>query len=371
MRLMKIEEKSCIKLGVTILIVYLTIRYWENVEGLSQLFISSVIPLIAGMIIAYIVNILMSFYEHHYLPKYKKAIVQKSRRPVCMLLAFVTLIAVLVLVVGLVIPELLACGQLILAEIPDVMHNIMEWCQDKKFLSEDVLESLSEIDWRKWTSDIIQTVTSGIGSAVDVIISIISSVISGVVTAVVGIVFAIYLLLGKEKLKIQFDSVCNYYLNNKVYTKGKYVLGVLNESFHKYIVGQCTEAVVLGVLCAIGMLILRLPYATMIGTLIGFTALIPVAGAYIGAFVGAFMIFTVSPIKVLIFLIFIVILQQVEGNLIYPKVVGSSLGLPAVWVLAAVAVGGGVLGIPGMMLGVPLTAAIYRLVSEDVNRNKG
>ena len=116
----------------------------------------------------------------------------------------------------------------------------------------------------------------------------------------------------------------------------------------------------------LGMMIIRLPYATMIGALIGFTALIPVAGAYIGAFVGAFMILTVAPVKALIFLVFIVVLQQLEGNLIYPRVVGSSLGLPAIWVLAAVTVGGGVLGVPGMLLGVPLTAAVYRLVRNDV-----
>lgn len=132
--------------------------------------------------------------------------------------------------------------------------------------------------------------------------------------------------------------------------------------------GQCTEAVILGALCTIGMLVLNLPYATMTGAVIAFTALIPVAGAYIGAGVGAFMILTVSPAKAIIFLIFIVILQQLEGNLIYPRVVGSSLGLPAIWVLTAVTLGGGLMGIPGMLLCVPLAAALYRLVKEDVNR---
>ena len=136
---------------------------------------------------------------------------------------------------------------------------------------------------------------------------------------------------------------------------------VLNQSFHSFIVGQCTEAVILGLLCMGGMLLLRLPYAAMIGCLVGFTALIPIAGAYIGAVVGAFMIFTVSPVKAVIFIVFLVALQQLEGNLIYPRVVGSSIGLPGVWVLAAVTVGGGVLGIGGMLLGVPIAAAIYQL----------
>ena len=154
-----------------------------------------------------------------------------------------------------------------------------------------------------------------------------------------------------------------------MYNKITYVLSILNDCFRKYIVGQCTEAVILGLLCIIGMLILQLPYATMIGALIALTALIPVAGAYIGAVVGAFMILTVSPIKALIFLIFLVILQQFEGNIIYPKVVGSSLGLPGIWVLAAITVGGGIMGIFGMLIGVPIVAAIYRIVKNDVNKS--
>ena len=144
------------------------------------------------------------------------------------------------------------------------------------------------------------------------------------------------------------------------------ILGIFDDCFRKYLVGQCTEAVILGALCALGMMIFKFPYAVMIGTLIGFTALIPVAGAYIGAAVGAIMILTVSPVQSLLFLVFIVVLQQIEGNLIYPKVVGSSLGLPALWVLAAVTIGGGVMGIPGMLLGVPISAALYRLIKQDV-----
>ena len=145
-----------------------------------------------------------------------------------------------------------------------------------------------------------------------------------------------------------------------------YVLEVVNDCFHRYIVGQCIEAVIIGSLCALGMAILRLPYATMVGALVAFTALIPVAGAYIGAAVGAFMILTVDPVKAVVFLIFLVILQQFEGNVIYPKVVGSSMGLPGIWVLAAVTVGGGMMGIAGMLLGVPLAAAAYRILRDDV-----
>ena len=164
-----------------------------------------------------------------------------------------------------------------------------------------------------------------------------------------------------------FRSLSARYLPKKVTEKFYYVAGVVNQSFHSFIVGQCTEAVILGLLCMGGMLQLMLPYAAMIGCLVGFTALIPVAGAYIGAVVGAFMIFTVSPVKAVIFIAFLVALQQLEGNLVYPRVVGSSIGLPGVWVLAAVTVGGGVMGVGGMLLGVPLAAAAYQLLKNDMN----
>ena len=147
-----------------------------------------------------------------------------------------------------------------------------------------------------------------------------------------------------------------------------YVLDTANKSFSSFIVGQCTEAVILGTLCTVGMLIFRFPYAAMTGTVVGVTALIPIVGAYIGAVVGGFMIFTQDPIQALLFLVFLVVLQQLEGNLIYPRVVGTSIGLPGIWVLAAVTIGGGAAGISGMLLGVPLAATLYRLLNDSVDR---
>ena len=195
-----------------------------------------------------------------------------------------------------------------------------------------------------------------------------SATVSTAFTAVVSIIFSIYLLLGKEKLGRQISLVMKTYLKPAWYSHLVYFLETLHSCFRRFVVGQCTEAVILGLLCMGGMMLLRFPYASMVGALIGFTALIPVAGAYIGAGVGAFMIFTVSPFQSLLFLIFIAILQQLEGNLIYPKVVGSSIGLPGIWVLAAVTIGGGVLGIGGMLLAVPLAAALYQMLRVDVAR---
>ena len=156
------------------------------------------------------------------------------------------------------------------------------------------------------------------------------------------------------------------YLGETALNRLVYVSRTVDNSFHSFIVGQCLDAVILGALCIIGMTVFRFPYAMMIGCLVGFTALIPIAGAYIGAAVGAFMIFTVNPLQALLFVVFLVVLQQLEGNLIYPKIVGASIGLPGIYVLAAITVGGGVMGIPGMLLGVPVTAALYQMLKANM-----
>lgn len=213
----------------------------------------------------------------------------------------------------------------------------------------------------------LKAVLSGFGGVMSSVVSVVGSVISSVVTVAVALIFSIYLLTGKEKLISQSKRMISTYLP-KADKKIFYVLNTLNDSFHRFIVGQCTEAVILGGLCMIGMWIFRFPYAVMVGVLIGFTALIPIAGAYIGAGVGAFMILTESPLQALLFLVFIVVLQQLEGNLVYPKVVGSSIGLPGIWVLAAITIGGGLMGVLGMLLAVPLLATVYKLIQADVRK---
>ena len=367
---MKIEWKSCFKVSVSLFLLYLCVTYWPSVANIAALMLGAAMPLLLGCVIAYLVNILMSCYEKYYFTKSTSRAINRSRRPVCMIAAFLTLVAVVYLIIRLILPQLWSCVEVIIAGVPGVLQNVVKFIEEYEILPENITETLFQIDWRSKISQIIQVLTSGIGSVVDVLIATVSSVFSWIVSALMSVIFAIYLLSGKEKLGRQFHKLTRCYLKDSWVKKLEYVLGVLNDCFHKYIVGQCTEAVIIGVLCALGMLLLKLPYAAMIGALVAFTALIPVAGAYIGAFVGAFMILTVSPVKAIIFLIFIVVLQQLEGNIIYPKVVGSSMGLPGIWVLAAVTIGGGVMGIPGMLLGVPLAAAAYQLVSDDVNKER-
>lgn len=363
---MELKWKSCLKIVCSIVLVYAAIHYWGNIEGFIKLGISAALPLVIGGVMAYAVNILMTFYESHYFIKSKNNIVRKSQRPVCMFGAFVTLFVVFAVVVGLVVPEFVACIRLLIEKVPGVVADVVSKLKNSNIMTEDFASMLTSIDIEGKAEELIGTLTSGIGNVMGTVVDVVSSLFSGIVTFILAFIFAIYLLAGKEKLGIQADIVMKRYMKEKHYEKAKYILSVLNDSFHKYIVGQCTEAVILGVLCTIGMLILGLPYATMIGALIALTALIPVAGAYIGAGVGAFMILTVSPIQAAIFLVYIVILQQLEGNLIYPRVVGSSMGLPVIWVLVAVTLGGGVMGILGMLLGVPIAATLYQLVKEDV-----
>lgn len=364
---MKIEWKTCLRVGVSIFLLYLCINYWSVVAGFLSAAVGAASPLIVGGVIAYLVNILMRLYERHYFPKAKKKWLIKSRRPVCMTFAFVTLVAVVALVVWLVVPQLISCVQLIISEVPDAIKSIVKWLDSMNVLPKNIEETLTAIDWKSQIGQIANFLASGVGSVTDIVVGTVSSVFSGIVTSLIGVIFAIYILSGKDTLGRQFDRVMKHFLPEKHYSKLTHTLGVADDCFRRYIVGQCTEAVILGVLCALGMMILKLPYAAMIGALVAFTALIPVAGAYIGAAVGALMIFTVSPVKVIVFLVFLVILQQLEGNLVYPRVVGSSMGLPGIWVLAAVTVGGGVMGVMGMLLGVPLAAVAYRLLREKLN----
>lgn len=361
--------RSCFMVGITVFLLFLCIHYWPTVNSLISGVIGAASPIFIGCIIAYPLNILMSFYERHWFPKTKKRFAVKTRRPVCLVLAVITLLAIITLVLGLVIPQFIDCIKLIINAFPGAVGKITAFLEKYKILTDNTIEYLKSIDWQSWLKDAAALLTSGIGSVMEAVFVTVSSVFSGLVTALLSIIFAVYLLIGKNRLSSQVDRLMKRYMKPKWYDRTRYTVGIIDDCFRRYIVGQCIEALILGALCTIGMLIFRLPYAPMIGALIALTALIPIAGAYIGAGVGAFLILMESPIKAVFFLIFIVILQQLEGNLIYPRVVGSSIGLPGIWVLAAVTIGGGVMGIGGMLLGVPLAAALYRIIRNDVNKN--
>ena len=284
-------------------------------------------------------------------------------------LAILALLAIVSFVAWLVLPEFIAAVILLLETLPDTIQDAIDWARRAHFLPPQIIAYLDGVNWDSIFDGLIDVVKNYGGDAVNFIISTVSSVVSWIVTIFISFIFAVYLLVNKETLASQSHRIMHRFLHEEWCAKVEYLLRVLSDCFRRYIVGQSVEAVILGTLCTLGMLILQLPYATMIGALVAFTALIPIAGAYIGGAVGAVMMFTVSPIKALVFLVFLVILQQLEGNLIYPRVVGTSLGLPGIWVLAAVTVGGGVGGILGMIIGVPLAAALYRLIRHNMRKH--
>lgn len=364
----KLETKNIITLGITVFVLYLCIHYWSTVSGLLGTVFEALMPLLIGGIIAYLLNILMSFYERHFFPNTKKTIIKKCRRAICLLLSIVSLLGVSGVIIGLIVPQLVSCVKLLVTELPAAFEDVVLQLEQADILSKDLIRKLSEVNFQSEIRQIIEAVFSGIGNILNLFSSVVSSVISGVTSTFLAFAFAVYLLIGKDKLAGQADRLMKRWMKDGLYKKVRYVMAVVNDSFHRFVVGQCTEAVILGTLCTIGMLILRLPYAVMIGAVIAFTALIPMVGAFLGGAVGAFLIFMVSPVKALIFLIFLIVLQQVEGNLIYPRVVGSSIGLPGIWVLAAVTIGGGVFGIFGMLIGVPIAAALYRLIKNDLHQ---
>ncbi|MCC8131797.1 MAG: AI-2E family transporter [Ruminococcus sp.] len=378
---MKLEWKTCFKAIVSAAILFLFIHFVDSIFAALGIVMNALNPLIAGLIIAYVVNIPTSFYEKHYFPNSEKKAVAKSRRPVCMLLGYLTIVLVIVLVLLLVIPQFVSCIKTFIDQLPSLVLQILENKTIVGLLPDAVIEWLEGIDWNEIASNVssivgiisllsasLTDVISDIQGTVNTVTSVAPTVVSALSTVLVGIVFSVYFLSAKDRILGQLRKLSKTYLKPKWHERIYYVLGTLNESYHGYIVVQCTEAVLLGTLCTIGMLILGLPYPTMIGALIGLTALIPIVGAWIGTIIGAFMILTVSPIQAVIFVLFILVLQFIDNYFIYPKIVGRSIGLPSVWVLAAVSIGGGLFGIPGMLICVPLFSAIYKLIKTDVGK---
>lgn len=354
-------------------LLILGIRYFDVLLGGAGNLWSIMMPLTMGCVIAYVLNIILRVLEKLYFPGAKSSAVHRSRRPVCIVLSMVLIAAVIFLVFRLVIPELVSAISIIGAGIPVLFERAVDWIAVNAETFPGVAEELQnlKIDWNSLGDSVLNYLKAGLGGFLNSTVSIVTSVVGGVVNFVIALIFAIYILSSKEKLAGQVKRIVRAYAKPEWMTAGKRIVVTADQTFSSFIIGQVTEAVILGTLCTIGMLIFQFPYAPMIGAFIGATALIPIVGAYLGAAVGVIMILTQDPVKAVLFVLFIVVLQQLEGNLIYPKVVGSSIGLPGIWVLAAVTVGGGLLGIPGMLLGVPAAATLYKLLAYDVNqRNK-
>ena len=373
---LKHEHKRYIKIGITVFVLFLLMYYWSRIESAGLTLLYAVTPLVGGFVVAYILNIPMSFFERVLFGKCKSAAAARIKRPLCMLLSAAAVTALIFLIVTLIVPELVSCLKLIVRELPPILEDWYNTLEERYgfsgLLEENFRKTFGEnADWQDIAKKAMDFVINGLGGVMGSVFTFISAVFSTVFSVFVSLVFAAYLLNGKERLTAGLNRLLRTYLKPRVRAGCGRGVSVFDDCFHRFIVGQCTEAVILGVLCMLGMFIFRFPYATMIGALIGFTALIPIAGAYIGAAVGAFMIFTAdSLLSALLFVVFIVVLQQIEGNLIYPKVVGASVGLPGIWVLAAITIGGAVGGIFGMLFAVPIGASFYKLLKTDMDERE-
>lgn len=371
---MKLDWKSCLMACISIFALYLAIHYWSSITTFAGVVTSAASTLVMGGVIAYVVNILMSFYERKIAPRCTRSLWLKVRRPLCMALSFLTVVVALVLLVQLIVPQLVECFDKLTAALVKAVPEMYSWLDERLNLSAFLQEQdlsfalpTTTDGWRTLLEKSAAVLVNGLGGVMNAAVTVTTSLFGTIVTLFMSLIFACNILAGKEKLGCQFNRLFTRIIGEKLMRHVRHVLEVLDSCFHAYIVGQLIEALILGSLCAIGMLILQLDYALMIGALIGVMALIPIAGAYIGAAIGAIMLFSVEPIQAVIFLVFLLILQQIEGNLIYPRTVGSTLHLPGLWVLAAVTIGGGVMGITGMLIFVPLTAALYRLLGEWVS----
>lgn len=368
----RLAAKWIIGIISTCILIYLGVRHIEHVAGAILWLVNLFKPLLLGAILALILNVPMSVIEQRLFKNSKEIRKMKVRRPLAILLALVLVLGIFVSIAFLVVPELIEAVKFI-AKIAVTALDTLAQLEESTDLSQMPLGeyfSKIDIDWIGLRNQLEQWFSGWGGTAVNQAMDTISTVVGNLVTFFIGLVFSIYGLANKELLKRQFCRLIRVWLPHKMSESLLHVLSVCNRTFRHFIVGQATEAVILGTLCMAGMAILRIPYAPMIGALVGVTALIPIVGAFVGTIVGAIMILTVDPFKAFVFVVFLWILQQVEGNLIYPRVVGSKINLPAIWVLAAVTVGGNLSGPLGMLLGVPIASAAYYLLREATNKRE-
>lgn len=330
-----------------------------------------IFPFILGGAIAFVLNVPMSFIERNLFPEERKEkgkAAKKLARPVSMLIVLAAVIGVVVLVMFVLIPQLANTFANLGESIQAFLPKVQVWVKEVFHGNKEIMAWVNnlEFDWDKIMSTGIDFLTSGAGSVLDSTLTAAKSIVSSIATFFIAFVFAIYILLQKEKLGVQARKVLFAFVRKGRAEAALEVLSLTYSTFSSFLTGQCVEAIILGCMFVVAMGVLRLPYALLVGIVIAFTALIPIFGAFIGCAVGAFLIFMVNPVKALIFVILFLVLQQIEGNLIYPHVVGNSVGLPSIWVLAAVSVGGNLMGVVGMLIFIPIVSVVYALFREIV-----
>ena len=371
---MELNQENIRKIKEIILftaVIIVCLWKYETVLDILFFLLNILTPFILGGAISFVLNVPMNFVQRHLFKEERirnRKVSQKLARPVSMVLVLIAVFGIVAIVMFILIPQLgetfANLGRSIQAFIPQLQEWAARLFNDNKEIM-DTVNNL-EFDWNKIMDTGINFFKSGAGSVVDSTITAAKSIVSGLTTFFIAFVFAIYILLQKEKLGVQAKKVLFAFVRRGRAEATVEVLSLTYNTFSSFLTGQCVEAVILGSMFAVSMTILKLPYALLVGMLIAFTALIPIFGAFIGCGVGAFLIFMVDPMKALIFVVLFLVLQQIEGNLIYPHVVGNSVGLPSIWVLAAVSIGGSLMGVVGMLIFIPIVSVVYALFREIV-----
>ena len=378
-RKMNLNKENIKKIrGLILFTIFVLVVLWnyELVFKGLKLVGNVILPFALGGAIAFVVNIPMRFFEKKIFGKAieaEKKWAIKFARPLSLIITLVVVLGAIAAVMLIVLPEL---GRTILnlgKTIQDFIPQVQTWAIKLFRENGEIVDWISNINlkWDEILKNGVNFLTNGAGDMLDTTYKAAVSVVSGVSTFFIAFVFACYVVLQKEKLEIQVKKLMQAFMpedwRNILLALGS----VVNKSFSNFLTGQCLEAVILGLLFLVAMAIFRMPYALLISVLIAFTALIPIFGAFIGCAVGALLIFMISPVKALIFIIMFLVLQQIEGNFIYPHVVGNSVGLPSIWVLVAVTLGANLMGLVGMLIFIPLVSVVYTMLRGIVNRRLG
>ena len=373
---MNLDKKTTFKILLIIFSAILFLVVISNISVVLQYaekILAVLSPIIIGLCFAFILNLPLKLFENRCFARLNKKGGKKwlrAKRPVCLLLSVLLLFAIIALLLVIIIPQFLEALENFAVSLPGYMDALDEKLSDviTKFTGKTDEERF-RINWENISAMLIKFVHStDTDNAMEMTMDIISGTVKSIFNIILGFVISIYVLASKEKLAAQFKKLLYSLFKKEKAESFISVLSISNYSFSRFIVGQCTEAVLIGTLCGIGMIIFGMPYVPIVSCLIAITALIPVFGAFIGTAIGAFMILLVSPIKAIWFVVYIIILQQLETNIIYPKVVGKSVGLPGLWVLLSVTIGGGFFGAFGMLVSVPICSVLYTLIRAWVKR---
>ncbi len=373
---MELDKKNMQKIMLLILfaaLVFVGLQHMEVLIGLLRTGLQLLFPFILGAAIAFILNVPMHFLEEKIFGRFKKKSNRKIRkliRPVSLVLSLILIAGIIMIVVLVVVPDLAGTAVSLGRNIERSIPKIQAWAIDTfhnntQFV--DWIQSI-QVNWEQMFQRVMDMLRSSMANVLSSMVSVTMGIFSTIANLCIGFVFACYLLLQKERLGRQVRKVFHAFMPAKRVERVIYICSLSYHTFSNFITGQCIEAVILGTMFFVTMSIFRFPYALLVGVLIAFTALIPIFGAFIGCIVGALLILMVDPMRALMFILLFLVLQQIEGNLIYPHVVGSSVGLPSIWVLMAVTLGGNLLGVAGMLIFIPLMSVLYSLFREWVNR---